>query len=114
MRHNYSLLLGQMNRYDDAIAQSRQALRIWPAYHQAMDQLATLLLRHPDPAKRDAAEAEQLANSAIQLHASDWRYHFRLVRAQHAQGKDNAQALEAALAVAPNPAIRKRILEFRR
>ena len=114
VRHNYSLLLGQMNRYDDAIAQSRQALRIWPAYHQAMDQLATLLLRHPDAAKANPAEAEQLANSAIQLHASDWRYHFRLVRAQHAQGKDNSQAVEAALAVAPNPAIRKRILEFRR
>jgi len=72
------------------------------------------MARHPDPARRGAAEAEQLANSAIQLHAGDWRYHFRLVRAQHAQGKDNAQAVQAALAIAPSPAIRKRIHEFSR
>lgn len=98
VRHNYSLLLTQRGEHKAAIAQSRTAVRLRPTYHQALDQLATLLLlANTSPA---AADAEHFARRAIAQHNRDWRYHFRLAQALQIQGKDYSTERTTAIKVA--------------
>ena len=76
-----------MGRFDDALLSFRAALALNPNDSVALGAVARLLASHPDPDKRNAGEALELANRAlVQLPIPDATSLSTLAAAQAATG----------------------------
>jgi tetratricopeptide (TPR) repeat protein len=69
-RINLSLCFEHAGRADEAIAMSKDALAVYPGHIGAIEQLASLQLRHD---KADDHTAEYLATIALQGESEKWR-----------------------------------------
>jgi tetratricopeptide (TPR) repeat protein len=64
---NLALALGQTGQWDQSLIEYRQAMRLGPDHAPTMAGAARILATHPEATRRNAQEAIQLAERAVQV-----------------------------------------------
>jgi len=98
LHYAYGTALAALSKYDEAEAQFRQELKISPESEVPYLRLASLELK-----KHQAAEAQTMAQRAVQLAADSGEAHYLLGRASLEMGEEEAavRELETASKLAP-------------
>ena len=96
IHQNMGVIYAEQNRFDEAMASYREALRWHPDWAEPMRSLALLLATHPDPTRRDAAEAVRLAERAAALSPQRTHRMLEILARAYAAAGQRAEALAHA------------------
>jgi len=94
--YNWAILCLLQRQPNEALAHYREALRLWPDYADALNNLAWLLATSPEPKIRDGRESVRLAEKACELAGRKQARFLGTLDAAYAESGRFAEAIATA------------------